>query len=112
MSIDSDSVTVSPARLEAACFGGLFAGDEKMPEMGSRPCSSRSPLSGSSMPVLLPLLVVVRACCYVLFLPSLDADIVELILTILAFPRRRHDIWCGLDSEEEKLGRKRRVVSG
>ena len=51
-SIGSDSVSVPPVRFDAR-FGGDFSGDEKMPEMGSSPCSSRTPLSSSVMPVLL-----------------------------------------------------------
>jgi hypothetical protein len=50
MSIDSDVVMVpSVCRAEA----GAFAGDEKMPEIGSMPYSSRTPLSSIVMPVLL-----------------------------------------------------------
>jgi hypothetical protein len=91
MSMDSDSVRVSPVRLEAPRLGGLFAGEEKMPEIGSRPCSSRNPLSGSSMPVFLPLLSeVVLKYRFVVLLPSLDADIIELIFANIAFSRRRH----------------------
>jgi hypothetical protein len=49
MSMDSDAVAVSPR------FGGDFSGDEKMPEMGSRPCSSYTPRSASVIPVFLEL---------------------------------------------------------
>lgn len=47
MSIDSDAVTVLPR------LGGDFSGEEKMPEIGSRPLSSRTPLSSSVIPVFL-----------------------------------------------------------
>jgi len=87
ISMDSDSVTVSPVRLEAPRLGGLFAGEEKIPEMGSRPCSSRKPLSGSSIPVFLPPWSdAVFTCRFLVLLPSLDANIVELVLAIFAFP--------------------------
>ena len=46
-SIDSDAVTVLPR------LGGDFSGEEKMPEMGSKPCSSYTPRSASTMPVFL-----------------------------------------------------------
>lgn len=51
-SMDSDSVSVPPVRFDVR-LGGDFSGDEKMPEMGSRPCSSRTPLSSSVIPVFL-----------------------------------------------------------
>ena len=47
ISIDPDPVASSPR------FGGDRSGDEKMPETGSRPCSSYMPLSSSVMPVFL-----------------------------------------------------------
>jgi hypothetical protein len=47
ISIDSDAVTVPPR------FGGDFSGEEKMPEIGSKPCSSYTPRSASVMPVFL-----------------------------------------------------------
>lgn len=46
ISIDSDPVTVLPR------LGGDFSGEEKMPETGSRPCSSRA-RSSSVIPVFL-----------------------------------------------------------
>jgi hypothetical protein len=49
MSMDSDAVTVTVLPR----LGGDFSGDEKMPEMGSRPCSSYTPRSVSVMPVFL-----------------------------------------------------------
>lgn len=59
MSIDSDSVTVPPVLLRADVprFGGDFSGDEKIPDTGSIPYSSRTPLSSSLIPVFLPPLV-------------------------------------------------------
>ena len=45
--MDSDPVAFPPR------LGGDFSGDEKMPEIGSRPCSSYTPLSASVMPVFL-----------------------------------------------------------
>jgi hypothetical protein len=86
ISIDSDAVTV-PLR-----FGGDFSGEENMPERGSKPCSSYTPLSVSVMPVFLRSLVKhaqlrVRP---MLCLPSLHANIVELVLAILAFSLGRH----------------------
>jgi hypothetical protein len=54
MSMLSDSVTVPSVRRSPALrFGGDFSGDEKMPETGSMPYSSRRPLSSSVMPVFL-----------------------------------------------------------
>jgi hypothetical protein len=47
ISIDSDAVTVPPR------LGGDFSGEEKMPEIGSKPCSSYTPRSASVMPVFL-----------------------------------------------------------
>jgi hypothetical protein len=47
ISIDSDAVTVPPR------LGGDFSGEEKMPEIGSRPCSSYTPRSASVIPVFL-----------------------------------------------------------
>lgn len=41
-----------------ACFSGEV-GDEKMPDMGSMPCSSRTPVSTNMIPVLLSR----RQCC-------------------------------------------------
>lgn len=38
-----------------ACFGGE-AGEEKMPDTGSKPCSSRTPVSCNVIPVFLPTL--------------------------------------------------------
>lgn len=35
-------------------FGGDFAGEEKRPEIGSMPCSSRGPSGGTVVPVALP----------------------------------------------------------
>lgn len=61
ISMDSDAVTVLPR------FGGDFSGDEKIPEIGSRPCSSYMPRSVSVMPVFLCcdqyMRVVLTACC-------------------------------------------------
>lgn len=87
ISIDSDAVTV-PLR-----FGGDFSGEENMPEMGSRPCSSYTPLSVSVIPVFLHSLVnYARPRVRPMFcLPSLHPNIVELVLAILAFPLGRHD---------------------
>lgn len=55
MSIDSDPVISLPR------FGGDFAGDEKMPEIASIPCSSRA-RSSRVMPVFLRKLLVARTC--------------------------------------------------
>ena len=52
-------VTVTPSldedvgKDEMACNRGEFSGDEKMPEIGSMPYSSRTPLSSNRIPVFL-----------------------------------------------------------
>lgn len=51
-SIDSESVNVPPV-LRTLRVGGDLSGDEKMPEMGSMPYSSRRPVSFSVIPVFL-----------------------------------------------------------
>jgi hypothetical protein len=83
-SIDSDAVIVSLR------FGGDFSGDEKMPEIGSRPCSSYTPRSASVMPVFLrPSATGALSIC--LFSPpSLHANVVELVLAIFALSLGRH----------------------
>lgn len=61
ISMDSDAVMVSPR------FGGDFSGDEKMPEMGSKPCASYTPRSSSVMPVFLQMSVLYvrpRSSCF------------------------------------------------
>jgi hypothetical protein len=86
-SIDSDPVAFPPR------LGGDFSGDEKMPEMGSRPCSSYTPLSASVMPVFLCTVSDMRVCLWRLCaVPSLDADIVVVVFAAFAFACRRH-VW-------------------
>jgi hypothetical protein len=70
MSMDSDPVLVLPR------LGGDFSGEEKMPEMGSRPLSSRTPLSSRVIPVFLRGHLVART--------------LWLNLCLLTFPAHQH----------------------
>ena len=69
ISIDSDAVTVP------LCLGGDFSGDEKMPEIGSKPCSSYTPRSARVIPV---------------FLCASDMCAVFEAIVLSTFPARQH----------------------
>lgn len=92
MSMASDALMVASPRATLNSLSGDFAGDEKMPSRGSRPCSSRTPLSWSVIPVLLqiasqPLASNVTTAPN---LPSLDADFKEVVRALLF--GWRHDV--------------------
>jgi hypothetical protein len=88
ISIDPDPVASSPR------LGGDLSGDEKIPETGSRPCSSYMPLSSSVMPVFLRnVKKCLRACPGALLcLPSLHTNVVVIVFARFAFLSRRHVI--------------------
>ena len=100
ISISDSLVMVWLALLRLRVDGG-FSGEEKMPSMGSIPCSSRTPLSLSTIPVLLSssqlsLCARRRADC----IPSGDADVRIVCFGRLRTrrgPRRCH----GKDAPEE-----------
>ena len=86
ISIEPDPVASFP------CLGGDLSGDEKMPEIGSRPCSSYTPLSASVMPVFLRnVSYCLRACAGAsIRLPSLHANVVVIVFARFAFLCGRH----------------------
>jgi hypothetical protein len=102
ISIDPDPVASSPR------LGGDLSGDEKMPETGSRPCSSYMPLSSSVIPVFLRNVnFCVDACPQALLCPpSLHTNVVVIVFARFAFLCRRHD--CGICLQEVNA----RVVVG
>jgi hypothetical protein len=86
ISIEPDPVASSPR------LGGDLSGDEKIPEIGSRPCSSYTPLSASVMPVFLRNVnCCLRACAGALVCsPSLHTNVVIIVFARFAFLCGRH----------------------
>lgn len=87
ISVDPDLVAWFPR------LGGNLSADEKMPEIGSWPCSSYTPVSASVIPVFLCnvihcLRAYIRAS---ICPPSLYPSVVVLDLARSVFLRRRHD---------------------
>jgi hypothetical protein len=86
--MDSEPVMVSE------CRAGDFSGEEKMPEMGSKPLSSRTPRSSSVIPVFLSLWLDARAKVMDLFCsPSLNTNIIVRVLAIFALPLGWRHVW-------------------
>jgi hypothetical protein len=97
ISMGPDPVASSPR------LGGDRSGDEKMPETGSRPCSSYMPLSSRVMPVFLRNVnLCVRACPRALLcLPPLYANVVVIVLARFTLLRGRHvcgGCWQGVNA--------------